>query len=258
MIASTNHLDQLDPGLSSRPSRFDRKYLFPLPSTHERALYAEFWRNKISKIHSIKFPKKLCGAIADITADFSFAYLQEAFVATLLAIARRRSEGFNLRNAHFETGDEDDDDEDLDEYELWREMKKQVKLLRDDMGSQPQPKPVVYPETVEQDLSWKTNVEVEPVTRWHQNSAELKKYGEVPRPTSCAIKLNGTLLAGDAYRPVLRTLDANGVPIHDRYSVRTVSGHTSTYGLVPMDADHRGRMMANKEFLADGMAAISI
>ncbi|KAK5245880.1 hypothetical protein LTR16_007204, partial [Cryomyces antarcticus] len=32
MVASTNHLDQLDPGLSKRPSRFDRKYLFPLPS----------------------------------------------------------------------------------------------------------------------------------------------------------------------------------------------------------------------------------
>ena len=32
MVASTNHLDQLDAGLSKRPSRFDRKYLFPLPS----------------------------------------------------------------------------------------------------------------------------------------------------------------------------------------------------------------------------------
>lgn len=39
MIASTNHLDKLDPGLSKRPSRFDRKYLFPLPDQGERAQY---------------------------------------------------------------------------------------------------------------------------------------------------------------------------------------------------------------------------
>ena len=39
MIATTNHLDELDPGLSKRPSRFDRKYLFPLPNKSERAQY---------------------------------------------------------------------------------------------------------------------------------------------------------------------------------------------------------------------------
>ena len=39
MIATTNHLDKLDPGLSKRPSRFDRKYLFPLPNKSERAQY---------------------------------------------------------------------------------------------------------------------------------------------------------------------------------------------------------------------------
>ena len=43
MVASTNHLDQLDPGLSRRPSRFDRKYLFPLPSEAERVMYCEYW-----------------------------------------------------------------------------------------------------------------------------------------------------------------------------------------------------------------------
>jgi AAA+ superfamily predicted ATPase len=32
MVASTNYLDRLDPGLTQRPSRFDRKYLFPLPN----------------------------------------------------------------------------------------------------------------------------------------------------------------------------------------------------------------------------------
>jgi len=32
-------VDKLDPGLSKRPSRFDRKYLFPLPDKGERSLY---------------------------------------------------------------------------------------------------------------------------------------------------------------------------------------------------------------------------
>ncbi|KAL9129775.1 MAG: hypothetical protein Q9175_007204, partial [Cornicularia normoerica] len=92
MVASTNHLDQLDPGLSRRPSRFDRKYLFPLPSEAERIMYCDYWREKLKNKPSIKFPKKLSSAIASITQDFSFAYLKEAFVATLLAIAGNRSE----------------------------------------------------------------------------------------------------------------------------------------------------------------------
>ena len=126
-MASTNHLDQLDPGLSSRPSRFDRKYLFPFPSEIERVLYCNYWREKLKAKPSIKFPKKLCIAIAGITQEFSFAYLKEAFVATLLTIARRRTEGIY--------GGGDDEDDDLDDYELWVEMKKTVKALREDMGT---------------------------------------------------------------------------------------------------------------------------
>ena len=77
---------------------------------------------------SVKFPRKLSPAIAGITQDFSFAYLKEAFVATLVTIANNRSET-GIR------GGGDDDGGDLDDYELWREMKKQVRSLRDDMDS---------------------------------------------------------------------------------------------------------------------------
>lgn len=127
MVASTNHLDQLDPGLSSRPSRFDRKYLFPLPSENERTMYCDYWREKLKDKPLIQFPKKLSPAIASITQDFSFAYLKEAFVATLLAIAGNRSE-----NGAIGDGDEEGGG-DLDDYELWREMKTQVRSLRQDM-----------------------------------------------------------------------------------------------------------------------------
>ncbi|KAL9130403.1 MAG: hypothetical protein Q9217_001411 [Psora testacea] len=130
MVASTNHLDQLDPGLSSRPSRFDRKYLFPLPDLQERVSYCKYWREKLKDKPTIKFPENLCLAIAEITDGFSFAYLKEAFVATLLTIAGKRSED----DDHERKEDEGNDGDDLDRYELWREIKKQIKLLRDDMG----------------------------------------------------------------------------------------------------------------------------
>ena len=67
MIGSTNHIDQLDPGLAKRPSRFDRKYLFPDPNKEQRTRYAEYWQKKLSDNKDIDFPDKLCPAIAGIT-----------------------------------------------------------------------------------------------------------------------------------------------------------------------------------------------
>lgn len=88
MVGSTNHLDRLDPGIAKRPSRFDRKYLFPDPDRKERVMYAHFWQGKLKSNKEIAFPDELCEKMADITDGFSFAYMQEAFVAALLAIAR--------------------------------------------------------------------------------------------------------------------------------------------------------------------------
>ena len=148
MVASTNHLDQLDPGLSSRPSRFDRKYLFPLPDLGERILYCEYWRKKLKSKPTIKFPERLCTAIAEITEDFSFAYLKEAFVATLLVIAGNRSEV---------DGEKDGNGDDLNDFELWREIKKQIKLLREDMGSRQAEAQIraMFPLETAPDESWR-------------------------------------------------------------------------------------------------------
>lgn len=129
MVASTNHLDQLDPGLSSRPSRFDRKYLFPLPSENERTMYCDYWHEKLKDNPLVHFPKKLSPAIASITQDFSFAYLKEAFVATIQAIAANRSEH------GVKGGGDEEGGGDLDDYEFWREMKTQVRALRQDMDT---------------------------------------------------------------------------------------------------------------------------
>jgi AAA+ superfamily predicted ATPase len=93
IIGTTNHFDKLDPSLSKRPSRFDRKYLFPLPNRDERILYAKYWQNKLRKNPDIEFPDSLMETIADATDGFSFAYLKEAFVSTLILLAGDSSIG---------------------------------------------------------------------------------------------------------------------------------------------------------------------
>lgn len=89
MIGSTNHLDKLDPAIAKRPSRFDRKYHFKLPGDKERALYAEYWRQKLLRRNDgMDFPEELCPIIAALTEGFSFAYLKELFVMALLSLVR--------------------------------------------------------------------------------------------------------------------------------------------------------------------------
>ena len=92
MIGSTNFLDRLDPSISKRPSRFDRKYHFQLPSLHERVLYCQYWRNKLQKRQDLGFTDEVCDIVARLTEDFSFAYLKELFVQALLAVASGRGE----------------------------------------------------------------------------------------------------------------------------------------------------------------------
>lgn len=163
MVGSTNHLDRLDPGIAKRPSRFDRKYFFPNPNEDERTKYMKYWQGKLSDNEDLEFPDKLCPAIAKITPGFSFAYLQEAMVASLLAIARD-SDKFSdtvcleCMQCHAKPGNgrfceneskrpfkglfdwiwmvqrQEDEDPDLDNYILWREMKKQIRILKEEMG----------------------------------------------------------------------------------------------------------------------------
>ncbi|KAJ3496754.1 hypothetical protein NLG97_g2422 [Lecanicillium saksenae] len=154
MIGSTNHLERLDPGISKRPSRFDRKYLFPNPDLKERIAYCRFWQAKLANNKAIEFPDKLCEAIAKITDKFSFAYMQEAFVAALLAIARNEGakgadgdgedDGYGV--ATVDLADEwvgvvdpaSRDDVDLEHLKLWIEIKKQIEILREGLKAQPE------------------------------------------------------------------------------------------------------------------------
>jgi len=126
MIGSTNHLELLDPGIAKRPSRFDRKYFYDDPNRDERVQYAEYWRNKLKGNEKIDFPESLKEKIADITDGFSFAYMQEGFVATLMSIVVGKDN-------HSESGGGDDE---FEKNVFWQEFKKQVKNLRDEMDSE--------------------------------------------------------------------------------------------------------------------------
>ncbi|KAL8648618.1 MAG: hypothetical protein Q9226_005918 [Calogaya cf. arnoldii] len=144
MIGSTNYLDRLDPGITKRPSRFDRKYHFALLPRgfgtvsiggKDLALTTLFvvlshltnvQRSKLANNNSIEFPPKLSTAIAEITEGFSFAYLKEAFITSLLVIVanqRGGTEGFNET-----TGDADT--EGIKSTALWRILSKQIGILR--------------------------------------------------------------------------------------------------------------------------------
>ena len=91
----------------------------------------------------VEFPEMLEDGIARITGGFSFAYIQEAFVAALLAIANEddedgddvdagTSEGMKGLDIRMMVGDDDD----LEQYVLWREIKKAVRTLREELESE--------------------------------------------------------------------------------------------------------------------------
>lgn len=125
----------------------------------QRIAYAKFWQSKLADNKDIDFPDELCKAIADITDGFSFAYMQEAFVAALLAIARRGEGTTNFDEREFEKLNISDDCEndqeegvewvdvwtrggasvqydDIKDLILWVEIQKQVAILREGMENE--------------------------------------------------------------------------------------------------------------------------
>ena len=138
LIGSTNYLGKLEPSITQRPSRFDRKYPFELPAHAERKRYAEYWRSKLLKNERVEFPEGLATVIADQTDGFSFAYLKETFVASLLSILAAKRRGANepeglaesegKTNGHME-GKEDP----FATVLLWRVVQKQMQSMKAQM-----------------------------------------------------------------------------------------------------------------------------
>ena len=82
VLATTNHPDKIDPAIMDRPSRFDRKYHFDLPELPERVAYLRLWQNKLAS--KVDWTDQATETIAEATAGFSFAYVKELVVTSLM------------------------------------------------------------------------------------------------------------------------------------------------------------------------------
>ncbi len=89
-IATTNHPERLDPAILERPSRFDVKYRFELPGLEERVRYASLWSARLDP--SDRLTEAQTATIAESTEGYSYAFLKELFVSSLVrCMAARRS-----------------------------------------------------------------------------------------------------------------------------------------------------------------------
>jgi ATPase family protein associated with various cellular activities (AAA) len=80
--ATTNHPDRLDPAIRERPSRFDRKYHFDLPGRAERAAYLALWNATLQ--NDLRVSEKAQQEMVDETGAFSFAYLKELYLSSMM------------------------------------------------------------------------------------------------------------------------------------------------------------------------------
>jgi hypothetical protein len=90
-LATTNHPDRLDPAIVDRPSRFDRKYHFELPAHAERLAYMKLWN--APRDPAMRLSAKEVEALADLTDGFSFAYVKELFVSSMVRWMATREAG---------------------------------------------------------------------------------------------------------------------------------------------------------------------
>ena len=81
VLATTNHPERLDTAILDRPSRFDRKYYFDLPAETERTAYIQHWNRDLQP--ELRVSEPAIPLVVKETAEFSFAYLKELFVASL-------------------------------------------------------------------------------------------------------------------------------------------------------------------------------
>jgi ATP-dependent 26S proteasome regulatory subunit len=86
IVATSNYPEKLDPALTERPSRFDRKIKFDLPGPEERF---EFLRTR-SALHpeEMALDDRELFEIAQLTEGFTFAYLKELDLSATMRFSR--------------------------------------------------------------------------------------------------------------------------------------------------------------------------
>ena len=119
-LATTNHPEQLDTAILDRPSRFDRKYHFGLPASTERERYVTGWRKRLDSAMNITDDE--AGRLVADTDGFSFAYLKELFLSSMIRWIKTREEGA-----------------------MWSVLQAQLHTLREQMRTEPNPTPAAAP-----------------------------------------------------------------------------------------------------------------
>ena len=125
VIATTNHPERLDPAILDRPSRFDRKYTFELPAPEERTAYIARWNATLEP--DLKLSSNGIAEIVALTEEFSFAYLKELFLSSMMRWIAAPQPG-RMDSA----------------------MLSQVGLLREQMRLQPTPTPAMPEEEMDE------------------------------------------------------------------------------------------------------------
>lgn len=82
VLATTNHPERLDAAIMDRPSRFDRKYYFELPAAAERFDYVKAWNSTLQA--ELRLSDGAVNSVVEQTAGFSFAYMKELFLSSLM------------------------------------------------------------------------------------------------------------------------------------------------------------------------------
>ncbi len=102
-LATTNHPEKLDPAIVERPSRFDRKYHFALPSPNERGRYVGAWRERLDPAMHITDGQ--ADELIAKTDGFSFAYLKELFLSSMIRWMKTKEKDamFGILDSQLET-----------------------------------------------------------------------------------------------------------------------------------------------------------
>jgi hypothetical protein len=83
VIGTTNHPEKLDPAILERPSRFDRKITFELPSEEGRAEFLRQFRASLEP--ALQISDAEVADVARQTEEFSYAYLKELYLSSMMA-----------------------------------------------------------------------------------------------------------------------------------------------------------------------------
>ena len=75
-------LRNFDPSILDRPSRFDRKYPFDIPEQPERLAYITLWNETLKA--ALHVSEEGAIQLSELTAGFSFAYLKELFLSSMM------------------------------------------------------------------------------------------------------------------------------------------------------------------------------